>query len=221
MSVWVGVGSILTPQSHIKPGSSVRQLLKKMRLEAICSAFGWQNPLWSEPSEAQGLTTSMGNGRYSILLSLAWAIEDLDGEAAQHIPELIRIVEETRRSPSEHQYAELRDTCKIFPHLLDRNIYCSFYLPIDFPHPKHITLDIPGEDDLSRRSISVASSVRLCQELQLLRPLLDRIVEVRGDNAYVPSYKNYAWSSVHNACLTLMDACSDSSRLNLPIVIAW
>ncbi len=222
MGVGVNVDSITIPLArHVYGPEKIIRRERELLLAFICTVFDWKSPPWDEPSEDSGISDSIGNGRYSLLLSLAWAIEDLAGEADQHVLDLIRVVEETRRSPSEHQYPQLRGNCQKFPHTLDRNIYTSFYLPVDIPAPMHLEISPQFKHShLYDDGISLASSQRFLAELQVLQPLLQQIVEIRGADTRVPSYENYRWGSVYAACETLLSAAEDSLRLNLPLLVS-
>jgi hypothetical protein len=187
-------------------------------LNAICDSLGWTEPPWEDPSDIVGDITSMGNGRYSLFLSLAWAVQDLDADPALHVHELIETVETIHRSASENQFEELMGNCKVYPHLLDRNIYWSYYLPFDIPKPIH-TLTQPADDDPT--PFSFGSSIHLLAEIETLVPLMKSIIAIRGEETHVPTYSNYTWGSVNSVCETLLEAAQESINLNLPLLFSW
>jgi hypothetical protein len=156
-------------------------------------------------------------------MSLAWAIEDVDINEREDVNRLRDIVEQTRRSPSEHQYPQLRNRCKIFPHVLDRSIHESFYLPsaLDYPIFCHVPISNWRGDGIDQYiDISIASSHHLKNELIRIEPIVKAIAESRDKDYHVPS-PNYTWGSVYDACTMLIEAAEDSLRLNLPLKIGW
>jgi len=175
MGVVISVKSVQTPKSRYTPGPPERYLFEHGRLQAICNTFGWTKPPWKDPSEERGLNTSISNSRYSYLLCLAWAIETRQVDPLPALGTLIDDVEQHCRFPSEHQYPELRNNCKLFPHLLDRNIYTSYYLPVDYPEPLHITAEIQTRSETISEELSIGSCIRLSSQLHALGPTLNAV----------------------------------------------
>ncbi len=218
MGVVVKVQSVLIPEERRYKNDSRRfqHVMEQAQLDAICKVFGWTTPPWQEPYPYEDrLDTSIGNGRYSVLLSLAWALKDLESYPQYDIRNLIEVVEQARRSPSEYQYEALRNNCKHFPHTLDRNIYRSWYLPVDFEYPLFIDA-IPENYPDDKEEFSIASSIQAKTELEFLSQVTAQIVAIN-----VPSYSNHTWGSVHDACMMIKRAAEESITYKLPFFIAW
>jgi hypothetical protein len=221
MGITIDVESMITPFSRRRPGPKETYDIQRHYVELVCDNFGWEKIPWNEPSEQRGISASANSSRYFLLLFLARVFQFSSEEALysdDSVRNLAAQVQSKAFMPlmSENFYD---DPYLRFVHFLDHDVYESIYIPIDFETPRHITTVVYGGND----SISVGSSLKLGNEMEILDKLISRIIGLKGEETIVQPDSGilHKWADVHDLCLTFQQAARESKKLNLPIRISW
>jgi hypothetical protein len=182
----------------------LRTKLKQVTVQEICQAFNWQTPPWSEPAEYRGaINTSVNYSRYALVLSLAEGSFPVSECRLADLP-LYALTDQER--------------CAKFQHFLDHAEFSTFYLPLDFDTLKHL---YNSEDE---EYFTVGSAVRLAQEMLELAQIVLAYIEKYGADSVADKDAvtiKHTWSSLHDFCTTLYEACVESLELNLPVQILY
>jgi len=219
MSVVIEVASIVTPDSRRRPGPRELHQSKLDTVAYISDFFKWETIPWNEPSEQFGIFTSASNSRFNLLLSLAWLIDqnsdEMDTEAESYFTHLFNVLPKNIRGLSEYQYFPPSEGFNNFSHLLSRNIFTSYWFPLEIANTVHIDAVLPD-------GFSIGSSHRLRDELHNLGQITQQVIALNGKDSPI-QYLDYSitWDSVHQLIQLIENASDESISLNLPLKILW
>jgi hypothetical protein len=207
MGITIDVESIVPHTSWWQgppPILKIRTKIKQVAVQEICQAFNWQAPPWPEPAEYRGATnTSASYSRYALVLSIAEGSFPVKECRLADLP-LYALTDQER-------FAK-------FQHFLDHAEFSTFYLPLDFDKPKHLYNSEDEED------FTVGSAVKLAQEMLELEQVVLAYIEKYGADSVADKDAvtvKHRWSSLHDFCTTLYEACVESLELNLPVQILY